>query len=85
VMATPETLEQLADEQPSPSELLSRRELLDRLRSELTDEERQIADLRGQGLDWVQVAQRLGGNSQARRMQLSRGIERVGRQLGFAD
>ena len=85
VIATPETLEQLADEQPSPSELLSRRELLDRLRSELTDEERQIADLRGQGLDWVQVAQRLGGNSQARRMQLSRGIERVGRQLGFAD
>jgi RNA polymerase sigma-70 factor (ECF subfamily) len=85
VTATPEALEQVADVQPSPSELLSRRELLDRLRSELTDEERQIADLRGQGLDWAQVAQRLGGSSQARRMQLSRGIERVGRQLGFAD
>ena len=83
--ASSEALEQVADVQPSPSEIMSRRELLDRLRRDLTDEERQIADLRGQGLAWEQVAQRLGGSGQARRMQLSRGIERVGRQLGFAD
>jgi RNA polymerase sigma-70 factor (ECF subfamily) len=82
--AAPEALEQLADQQPSPSEILSRQELLERLRTSLTDEERQIADLRGQGLDWAEVAQRLGGSGPARRMQLSRGIERVGRQLGLA-
>jgi RNA polymerase sigma-70 factor (ECF subfamily) len=81
----PEDLEQVADEQPSPSELLSRRELLERLRRALTDEERQIADLRGQGLDWEQVAERIGGSGPGRRMQLSRGIGRVGRELGLAD
>jgi RNA polymerase sigma-70 factor (ECF subfamily) len=83
--AAPEALEQLADEQPSPSELLSRRDLLDRLRQGLSDEERQIADLRGQGFDWEQVAKRLGGSGPARRMQLARGIERVGRELGLDD
>jgi RNA polymerase sigma factor (sigma-70 family) len=81
----PEALDYVADHQPSPSEILSRRELLERLRTSLTQEERQIAELRGQGLDWEQVAQRLGGSGPARRMQLSRGIERVGRQLGLAD
>ena len=80
-----EELEQLLDEQPSPSELLSRREQLERMRASLTDEEREIADLRGQGLAWEEVANRLGGSGQARRMQLTRGIERVGRELGLDD
>jgi RNA polymerase sigma factor (sigma-70 family) len=79
-----QTLEQVVDAQPSPSEILSRQELLERLRAELTDEERSIADLRGQGLGWDDVALRLGGTPQARRMQLSRGIERAGRLLGLA-
>ncbi len=80
-----ETLEQVADPCPSASEMLSRQELLDRLRTSLTDEERQIADLRSQGLSWEDVAGRLGGSGQARRMQLSRGVERVGRALGLAE
>src|SRR5262245_44037056 len=76
-------LDQVAAEQPSPSDILSRRELLERMRASLTNEEREIADLRGQGLGWDEVAIRLGGSGQARRMQLSRGIERVGRELGL--
>jgi RNA polymerase sigma factor (sigma-70 family) len=79
----PDALEELMDVQPSPSELLSRREQLERLRASMTDEEREIADLRGEGLAWEQVAERLGGSGQARRMQLTRGIERVGRELGL--
>ena len=78
-------MQELTDGQPSPSEILSRRELLERMRASLTDEERDIADLRGQGLPWEQVAERLGGSGQARRMQLTRGIERVGRELGLED
>jgi RNA polymerase sigma-70 factor (ECF subfamily) len=62
---------------------MSRRELLDRVRAALTAEERQIANLRGQGLEWDEVAEKLGGSKQSRRMQLSRGIERVGRALGL--
>jgi RNA polymerase sigma factor (sigma-70 family) len=76
-------LEQVADPQPSPSESLSLRELRERMRAELTDEERSIADLRSEGLGWEEVARRMGGSSQARRMQLSRGIERVRMLLGL--
>jgi RNA polymerase sigma factor (sigma-70 family) len=83
--AEPDVLNSVADEQPSPSENVSRNELLDRAREMLTDEERQIVELRGQGLGWSEVAARLGGSSQARRMQLARGIERLTRQLGLAD
>jgi RNA polymerase sigma factor (sigma-70 family) len=79
----PDVMNELTDRQPSPSETFSRRELLERMRASLTDEEREIADLRGQGLAWEQVAERLGGNGNTRRMQLTRGIERVGRELGL--
>jgi RNA polymerase sigma-70 factor (ECF subfamily) len=81
----PDVLNSVADEQPSPSENVSRKELLERLRGMLTVDERQIVELRNQGLGWDEVAARLGGSGQARRMQLSRGIERLTRQLGLAD
>ena len=81
----PAVLDEVADREPSPSDVLSRRELLERMRALLTDEEREIANLRGQGLAWDKIAERLGGSGQARRMQLSRGIERVGRELGLDD
>lgn len=81
----PEALNELLDGQPSPSEILSRRELLERMQAALTDEEREIANLRGQGLGWEQIAARLGGNGNTRRMQLTRGIERVARDLGLED
>jgi RNA polymerase sigma-70 factor (ECF subfamily) len=83
--AEPDVLNSVADEQPSPSENVSRKELLERARGLLTNEERQIVELRNQGLGWDEVATRLGGSGQARRMQLSRGIERLTRQLGLAD
>jgi len=78
-------LDHVAAEQSSPSETVARNELLERLRTLLSDEERQIIDLRGQGLGWDEVATRMGGSGQARRMQMSRGIERLTRQLGLAE
>jgi RNA polymerase sigma factor (sigma-70 family) len=80
-----DVMNELMDGQPSPSEVLSRRELLEQMRASLSEEERQIAELRGQGLGWEQVAERLGGNGNTRRMQLTRGIERVARDLGLED
>jgi len=79
----PADLDELRDQQPSPSDVLSRRELLERVRASLTEEERKIADLRSQGLAWKEVAERMGGNEQARRMQFSRGMERVSREFGL--
>ena len=85
VVTDPRNLDEVADQHPSPSDVLSRRELLERVRASLSAEEREIADLRSQGLAWEDVAERLGGSGQARRMQLSRGIERAGRALGLDD
>jgi RNA polymerase sigma-70 factor (ECF subfamily) len=78
-----EALDAVASAGPSPSSLVAGQELLARLRQSLTEEEQQIADLRGQGLAWAEVAARLGGTAQARRMQLVRAVERIARELGL--
>ena len=58
-------------------------ELLDEFRRRLTDAERQIAERRSAGLNWQEVAAELGGNPEALRKQLARGVERVSRELGL--
>jgi RNA polymerase sigma-70 factor (ECF subfamily) len=82
-VAGAEQMETVAAAVPSPSEEVGGRELLERFRKALTDEEKQIADLRGEGLPWADIAARLGGTVQARRMQLARAVERVARELGL--
>jgi RNA polymerase sigma factor (sigma-70 family) len=81
----PAALDQVPDRQSSPSEILSKKEQLAQLEVFLTEEEHQILNLRTEGLSWAEVAARIGGSGQARRMQLSRGIERMGRELGLVD
>jgi RNA polymerase sigma-70 factor (ECF subfamily) len=70
---------------PTPSARLAGRELLDEVRRRLSDEERRIADRRGEGQDWVTVAAELGGTPDGRRMQLARALDRVTEQLGLDD
>src|SRR5262249_10966176 len=76
-----EKLKAVAANVPTPSQIVAGKELLERLRQALSDEERQLADLRGEGLAWGDIATRLGGTAQARRMQLARAVERVARDL----
>lgn len=83
--AEPGVLDQVADPRPSPSEIVSRKEELELLTTSLSEEDRQILELRSAGLSWDEVGTRLGGSGQARRMQLSRGIERIERHLGVRD
>jgi RNA polymerase sigma-70 factor (ECF subfamily) len=66
----------------SPSRIASGRELLQKLRERLLDEERRIADLRARGSDWASVAAELGGTPEARRKQLARAVARVEQELG---
>jgi RNA polymerase sigma-70 factor (ECF subfamily) len=66
---------------PTPSRLVSGRELLEAFRERLSEEERMLADLRAEGCEWTEVAARVGGTPQARRMQLARAVRRVERQL----
>jgi RNA polymerase sigma factor (sigma-70 family) len=78
--ADPAVLDQLADAGPSPSTLAANKEEWEILQAALTEEERRILEFRGEGLEWDEVATRMGGSGQARRMQFVRGIERLKRQ-----
>ena len=69
----------------TPSSHLSAQEIKDKILSSLSDEERQLSDLRRVGLSWDEVAIRMGGTAQARRMQLDRAADRVIAQLGLND
>jgi hypothetical protein len=51
------------------------------LDTRLRADERQVADLRGQGLSWAQIAAQLGGTAGGRRMPLGRALDWVARQL----
>jgi RNA polymerase sigma factor (sigma-70 family) len=83
--AEPGILESVVDSKPSPSEIVSRQEQWELLKGSLSDEERQIVDLRLEGHSWDDIATRLGGTGPARRMQLSRRLDRLQRQMGAAD
>jgi RNA polymerase sigma-70 factor (ECF subfamily) len=76
-------LANLADPHPGPAETVCGRELLQRFREGLNEEERRLVDLRGEGQGWAEIAASLGGTAQARRMQLARAVERVARALGL--
>jgi RNA polymerase sigma factor (sigma-70 family) len=80
----PAFLEATPGADPTPSRLVAGRELLDAFRARLSEEEGMLADLRAQGCEWAEIAARVGGTPQARRMQLARAVRRVERQLeGF--
>jgi RNA polymerase sigma factor (sigma-70 family) len=78
-----EQLATVAATDPGPSQLAAGRELLQQVRERLSKEERQLADLRGQGYEWPEIATQVGGTPHARRMQLARAADRVARQLGL--
>jgi hypothetical protein len=65
--------------------LLAGRDLLEALRCRLTPEERELADRRGAGQGWAEIAAALGGTANARRMQLQRAIDRVASELGLEE
>jgi RNA polymerase sigma-70 factor (ECF subfamily) len=70
---------------PTPSRVAAGRELLERVRGRLSEEERQIADLRAAGHNWPQIAQQLGGSAEARRKQFARALDRVVEELGIEE
>jgi RNA polymerase sigma factor (sigma-70 family) len=69
----------------SPSRQVAAKELLEEVRRRLSPEERQMVELRDQGLDWKQIAQRLGGSAEALRKQLARAVDRIAQDMGMDD
>jgi len=68
-----------------PGSIALRRDLVEQVRGRLDPEERRIAELRGEGTTWDEVAAALGGTSEGRRKQLARGLGRATRALGLDD
>ena len=71
----------LAARDPTPSSVVAGKELLEQAWQRLSEEERQLVELRGQGLSWEEVAASLGGTAGARRNQLARALDRVAQEL----
>jgi RNA polymerase sigma-70 factor (ECF subfamily) len=69
----------------SPSQVVAADELLGELRARLSAEEGRIAELRGAGRSWAEVAAELGGSADGRRVQFQRAVARVSRELGLED
>jgi RNA polymerase sigma-70 factor (ECF subfamily) len=67
----------------SPSRQVAARELLEAVQRRLSPEERQLVELRNQGLDWATIAARHGGSAEALRKRLARATERIARELGL--
>jgi RNA polymerase sigma-70 factor (ECF subfamily) len=67
----------------SPSRQAAARDLLEQVQRRLSPEERQLVELRNQGLDWAAVAARVGGSPEALRKRLARATERIAEELGL--
>jgi DNA-directed RNA polymerase specialized sigma24 family protein len=69
---------------PTPSQQVSVKELLSETRRRLSEEEWQLVELRHhQGLEWAEIAERLGGTAEGRRKQLERASDRVAMELNL--
>jgi RNA polymerase sigma-70 factor (ECF subfamily) len=77
----PEGDAEVPDPGPDPPRVAAGRVLLQQFRSRLSEQERWLADQRGLGRSWADIAAEAGGNADALRMRLSRATDRVAREL----
>lgn len=78
-------LHTLADRHPSVEEKFLNRDLVQAVCSRLPEEERVLAELRGQGYTWAAISDHLGGTAEGRRKQLARALDRVLHEMGLEE
>jgi RNA polymerase sigma factor (sigma-70 family) len=81
-LGSPEELAAQAGRSDTPSRIVAGRELLQRMRQELSPEEQHLAEQRVLGRDWAALAAELHATPDALRMKLNRAVDRVSRLLG---
>jgi RNA polymerase sigma-70 factor (ECF subfamily) len=72
---------ELARGEPSPSAIVSQKDLLHEVRNRLTAEERSLAEQRGRGETWDNIGASLGTSPEALRKRLERAFDRVAAEL----
>jgi RNA polymerase sigma-70 factor (ECF subfamily) len=80
---SPEDEAQRAAAGATPSQHVAAKELLQEVQRRLTPDERQLVELRNQGLDWAAIAAQMGETPVVLRKRLSRALDRVTRELGL--
>jgi RNA polymerase sigma factor (sigma-70 family) len=70
---------------PSFTEQVAWRELVQIVRSRLSDDERRLSDFRAAGCEWTEIASEVGGTAEAARKRLERAFDRVARELGWEE
>jgi DNA-directed RNA polymerase specialized sigma24 family protein len=71
--------------EPTPSRHAAGRELLAEVRLRLTEQECYLADQRGLGRSWPELAEELGATADALRIRLRRALDRVCQELNLDD
>ncbi len=69
--------------EPEPSRQVAARELLQKFRKRLTEEECRLVDLRAAGHNWNEIAAEEGKSADTLRKKLARAVNRVAADLGF--
>jgi RNA polymerase sigma-70 factor (ECF subfamily) len=73
----------LRDPQSDPGQQVAARELLQKVRERLTDDERRLAEQRGRGDSWAEIAAANAGSPEGLRKKLARALDRVMQELGL--
>lgn len=79
--ATPVEELRVPTDATTPSQIALRREVLDRIRALLTDDERRAVDMMLENRDWAEIGEALGMGPDAIRMRVRRAIARVKDQI----
>lgn len=66
-----------------PSDQVAAKEILEKVRDRLREDERYLAEQRALGREWKDIAQELGSTDVALRKKLTRGLDRVMKELGL--
>jgi RNA polymerase sigma-70 factor (ECF subfamily) len=81
--ADPEVLADVAAPVASPSQQVAVQDLYQAVRDRLSDDERILADRRGHGCSWPEIAAELKEDAEVLRKRLTRALDRVARELGL--
>lgn len=80
-----DALAQVTHPGQSPSEMMSGKEILDRLREQLSEEERYLIEQRMSGTSWEQIAAQLGASPEALRKRMTRAIDDAAKSIGLRE